>query len=110
ARPAAKPLPLRPQPPRKVAAPFDKLPAEMQKLRLWALGKQVFQAVDFRAELQALYDAGGAGEFPLEDRPLIVLTRGLPATDNEKGWTVEQQEQDHRRLQARLARLSRNSR
>ena len=108
--PDAQPMPMRPRPPTEVDAPFDKLPADMQKLRLWAMGKQLFQAVDFRAELQALHDVGGPGEFPLGDRPLIVLTRSLPETDNEKGWTVEQQEQDHKRLQAELARLSRNSR
>jgi pimeloyl-ACP methyl ester carboxylesterase len=107
--PDAKPMPMRSRP-NKLGAPFDKLPADMQKLRLWAMGKQVFQAVDFRADLQVLFDVGGAVEFPLGNRPLIVLTRGLPATDNEKGWTVEQQEQDHKRLQAKLARLSRNSR
>jgi pimeloyl-ACP methyl ester carboxylesterase len=102
--------PMRVRPPKKLGAPFDKLPADMQKRRLWAMGKQAFQPIDFRAELQVLHDAGGAGEFPLGARPLIVLTRGLPATDNEKGWTVQQQEQDHKRLQAKLARLSRNSR
>jgi pimeloyl-ACP methyl ester carboxylesterase len=108
--PDAKPMPMRSRPPTKLDAPFDKLPADMQKLRLWAMGKQVFQAVDFRVELQALHDVGGTGDSPLGDRPLIVLMRSLPETDNEKGWTVEQQEQDHKRLQAALARLSRNSR
>jgi pimeloyl-ACP methyl ester carboxylesterase len=107
--PDAKPMLMRSRPPTKVDAPFDKLPSDTQKLRLWTMGKQVFQPVDFRAELQILQDVGGAGDFPLGDRPLIVLTRGLPATDEEKGWTVEQQEQDHKRLQAKLARLSRNS-
>lgn len=105
----AKPMPMWPGGPPEVYAPFDKLPADMQKLRLWAMGKQAFHAVDFRAELQTLHDAGGAAEFPLGDRPLIVLTRSLPVTENEEGWTVEQQEQDHKRLQAELARLSRNS-
>lgn len=104
------PMPMRPRPPTKVDAPFDKLPADMQKLRLWAMEKQLFQAVDFRAELQALHDVGEPREFPLGDRPLIVLRRSLPETDNEKGWTVEQEELDHKRLQAELAQLSRNSR
>jgi pimeloyl-ACP methyl ester carboxylesterase len=108
--PDAKPMPMRSRPPTKLGTPFDKLPPDMQRLRLWAMGRQTFQAVDFRAELQVLHDVAEAGAFPLGDRPLIVLTRGLPETDNETGWTVEQQEQDHKRLQATLARLSRNSR
>ena len=81
-----------------------------QALRLWAMGKQSFEPIDFRKELQSLHDCCGTSEPRLGDRPLIVLTRSLPETDAEKGWTVEQQEQDHRRLQGELARLSRNSR
>jgi len=60
--------------------------------------------------MKALHDIAGSGEFPLGDRPLVVLTRSLPDTDDEKGWTVEQQERDHERLQEVLARLSRNGR
>jgi len=106
----AKPMPMRRSPPTKVDAPYDKLPADIQKLRLWAMGSQVFQAIDFRTELETLHDVAGAARLPLGDRPLIVLTRSLPDTDNEEGWTVDQQERDHKRLQAELARLSGNSR
>lgn len=104
--PDAKPF--HPRVPSHLGPPYDKLPAEAQQARLAAMKEQVFAPIDFRTELQTLHDLAGASEHPLGGRPLIVLTRSLRETDDEKGWTAEQQEADHAKLQQQLAKLSRD--
>lgn len=62
--------------PPRIEAPFDKLPPDAQKLRLWMLGhsKLAAAAEDFWPdELQALHESRRGIPCPLGDRPLIVL-------------------------------------
>ncbi len=89
----------------KVEAPYDKLPLDIQQVRLWATSQSKYNEArrsefDFLAEeLARMYAAERAKrEYPLGDMPLIVLTRG------------KNQSEGHSKLQADLVRLSRNGR
>jgi len=91
--------------------PRDKLPAGAQRMRTWALGQvgHVAAAVNpFELdELAALRAAQIKSEQPLGDLPLVVITRG--ALDAE-GPNARSMEEDHRRDQALLAKMSRKAR
>ncbi len=87
----------------KVEAPYDKLPHQAQQIRLWAISQAKYgdarkSEFDFLAEELVLMHAERAQrEYPLGDRPLIILTRGKNPSEG------------HKKLQADLVRLSRNS-
>ncbi len=87
----------------KLAAPYNKLPADIQQMRLWATSQAKYgearrSEFDFLGEeLAQMHAERTKREYPLGDMPLIVLTRGK---DKREG---------HTRLQTDLVRLSRNS-
>jgi len=83
------------------------LPAEAQRMRSWALARwQHMAAANNPVEIDELADfrvLQGRSQHPLGDRPLIVLTRGLP---EEEGPDANALEADHRKEQAAMATLS----
>lgn len=94
----------------KVEPPFNKLPLNIQKIRLWALSQPNHYVADsnpFMAEEFAeIYASNNKREYPLNGLPLIVLTRGVSEYPNEQ---AKQLDEDRRRLQTDLLCLSRNS-
>jgi pimeloyl-ACP methyl ester carboxylesterase len=92
------------------APPRDKLPLEAQRIRTWVLGTlgHVVAAVNpFEHEELAQLRAAAAGDYPLGDLPLVVITRGLP---DEGGPRAQELEEEHRRDHAAMAALSRRGR
>lgn len=90
-----------------------KLPSNIQKMRLWAMAQPNYDAARgsetfaFLAdELARIYTERRNGKYSLGDRPLIVLTRGIPGTDEQANETLAK---DRDRLQADLVTLSSNS-
>jgi pimeloyl-ACP methyl ester carboxylesterase len=87
----------------KVDAPYDKLPPNIQQIRLWAVSQPNYadarrSEFEYLAEEVALIHLDRSKrEYPLGERPLIVLTRGKNANAG------------HQKLQADLVNLSRNS-
>jgi pimeloyl-ACP methyl ester carboxylesterase len=88
--------------------PRDKLPADAQRMRTWALSQVKHYAAyvnPFEAEeLAGMIAEQKAKEHPLGDIPLIVLTAGNP----EYGLDKQALEEDRKKNQAALATLSRN--
>jgi pimeloyl-ACP methyl ester carboxylesterase len=87
--------------------PRGKLPAEAQRMRSWALGRwqHIAAAVNpFEAEeLAALRGERLKNAQLLGDLPLVVLTRGVPESDERDGTGEERKKE-----QAELAAMSRN--
>ena len=94
----------------EIEPPFDKLPADVQKLRLWALGLLPHFAAtydDFAGEESAdTYEWRQKNPHPLGNIPLIVLTR---SENNYPPKFATQLIQEHEQQQADLATLSNNS-
>jgi pimeloyl-ACP methyl ester carboxylesterase len=92
----------------EIDPPFAKLPPEMQKWQLWALGKlSHFAALDSSfapEEAQELYDARTKTEYPLGNIPLIVLRRNTYAYPKKFAEVLEKQ---HKELAESSAHLSR---
>jgi pimeloyl-ACP methyl ester carboxylesterase len=96
------------QPKTSVDPPLDRLPADVQRLRLWAESLGAYD--EFRTnelewsaeELARMYANRENPENKLGNIPLIVLSRGL-------GYDDPQRETDRKRLQDDLERLSTNS-
>jgi len=88
--------------------PRDKLPADAQRMRTWALSQVKHYAAyenPFEAEELALMIADQKKkEYPLGDMPLIVLTAGKA----EYGPNEQALEDERRKNQAALATLSRH--
>ncbi|HXG92063.1 MAG TPA: alpha/beta hydrolase [Blastocatellia bacterium] len=102
--------------PPKIEPPFDKLPAEIQRIRLWALSNpKLFAATDdyWAEELQQMHMQSSAKKFPLGNRPLIVLIPAVkegeapPQGVSAEEWSRINEEKRKQKLG--LARLSRNS-
>src|SRR5215203_5876426 len=98
----------------KIEPPFDKLPKEIQTLRLWALNNPKLSAAtdDFFAdELQAMYQSRAKNPFQLGDIPLVVLVgaknEAAPQGVSEAEW--KQLSEEKRKQKSELANLSRNS-
>jgi pimeloyl-ACP methyl ester carboxylesterase len=91
--------------------PRDKLPADAQRMRAWALGRvgHVLAAVNpvEHEELAALRARAPAHFQSLDSLPLIVITRGRP---DETGPDAARLEQEHRDNLAAIAARSRRSR
>lgn len=89
--------------------PRDKLPESAQRMRAWALGQlgHVAAAVNpFEYdELASLRAERARSTYPLDDLPLVVITRGRL---DEEGPEAERLEEDHRTDQASMAALSRS--
>jgi pimeloyl-ACP methyl ester carboxylesterase len=87
--------------------PRDKLPPEARQMRTWALGRlgHVAAAVNpFEHEELADLRSLARGEYPLQDLPLVVITRGL---NDETGPDALRLEAEHRSDQAAMATWSR---
>ncbi len=88
--------------------PRDKLPADAQRMRTWALGQlgHVAAAVNpfENEELAGLRADRAKTDFPLGDMPLIVLTRGIPEETGPQGAALEV---EHRRDHTAIAAMSR---
>lgn len=89
--------------------PRNKLPADAQRMRTWALGQlgHVAAAVNpfENEELAGLRAERAKSEHPLGDIPLIVLTRGISEKDGPDGEAFAA---EHRRGHTALATMSRN--
>ena len=101
--------------PPKIGAPFDKLPASNQTMRIWALSQppRVSGSEGFLAEeFNELYIARTKQPIPLGDRPLIVLLPkfqyGKPLGGiSEEEWKRIVDEKRQQKLE--FTNLSRNS-
>ena len=91
--------------------PRDKLPSDAQRMRTWALGQLGHVAATVNPveieELAWLRAERAKQPTPLGDRPLVVLTRGMP---EETGPDAPAQEAEHRRDHEKIAGLSRQGR
>ncbi|MGH7494648.1 MAG: alpha/beta fold hydrolase [bacterium] len=97
--------------PPKIEPPFNRLPVDVQQVRLWALAQPQHYAADndpcWAEEFAEIYAARRIQDYPLGDLPLIVLTRGKSEyPDTEEGGKLEV---ERKRLQADLLNLSRHS-
>jgi pimeloyl-ACP methyl ester carboxylesterase len=100
--------------PTTIFPPYDKLPAQYQTLRLWAL-KKVLPLVktwglNLQFDLSRLHEMCVTTPHPLRNLPLAVLTATNFDVVQAPGMTVEQARHDHLRLQGELTSLSTNSR
>ena len=90
-------------------SPRDKLPANAQRMRTWALGQLGHVAAAFNPfenqELAGLRAERAKSPHPLGDMPLIVLTRGISEKDGPDGKAFGE---EHRRDHAAIASMSRN--
>jgi len=98
--------------PPRIEPPFDRLPPEIQQVRLWALAQPQHYAADddpyWGEEFAEIYSARRASQYPLGEIPLIVLTRGKREyPDTEAG---SQLNEERKRMQSDLLHLSQNSR
>ena len=93
------------------APPRDKLPADAQRMRTWALAQvgHVAAAVNpfENEELAGLRAERAKSEHPLGDMPLIVVTSGRSEESGPDGKALED---EHRREHAAIASMSRNGR
>lgn len=89
--------------------PRDKLPPDARRMRSWALGQlgHVLAAVNpfENEELAGLRAVRTKREFPLDDMPLVVITRGI---SEEEGPDNKKFEAEHREDLADMARMSKN--
>ena len=97
--------------PPKIEPPFDRLPANIQQLRLWALAQPQHYPADndpyWGEEFAEIFADRKAHEYPLGNLPLFVLTRGKSEyPETEEG---RQLDEDRKRMQLDLLKLSRNN-
>jgi pimeloyl-ACP methyl ester carboxylesterase len=97
----------------KIEPPFDRLPQDIQALRLWALNNPKLSAAtdDFWAEeLQAIFVARSQTEYSLGDIPLIVLIGGNTG-ETPRGISAEEWQrlsEEKRKQKEELTGLSRS--
>jgi len=88
--------------------PRDKLPPDAQRMRAWARGQLGHIAAGVNPfemeELAALRVEQAKSEYPFGDKPLIVLTRGIPEEHGPDGKALEEERQ---RNHAAVAKRSR---
>ncbi|HEV3087126.1 MAG TPA: alpha/beta hydrolase [Candidatus Elarobacter sp.] len=98
------------QQPAAIESPYDKLPADVQQLRLWAMAQPAHWTADggdyWPEEFQGFHDAKLRDPRPLHDAPLAVLVRAA-----RSGGSAEQMAADAARLSEKstLTELSTNS-
>jgi hypothetical protein len=97
--------------PPKIRPPFDKLPADIQQLRLWAMDQVSHSGSGedlLPEEMLALHQAREKEPQPLADRPLIVLIaariNSAPKGVNPEEWALLQREKIEQKTA--LAKLS----
>ncbi len=97
--------------PPKIDPPYDRLPQNIQEVRLWAKAQpQHYEADDdpyWGEEFAEFYASRKAQPYPLGDTPLIVLTRGKREYPDSDAGTILND--DRKRMQRDLLNLSRNS-
>ena len=101
----------------KIGSPYNRLPAEMQALRLWVLTQPRHYTADdndyMGEEFAELYAARQKQEYPLGDAPLVVLLQkpekpGAPPPGiSADEW--ERFNDEKRRQKMEFTKLSRNS-
>ncbi len=98
----------------QLTSPFDKLPADRQRLRLWAMSlpwsrrrDEGGDTQDLRQDFIAMYRVRAQREHPLGSIPLIVLSK-TPGVEDDEDYTPDQLAWN-RDLQDQLATLSANS-
>jgi len=92
----------------KIEPPFDRLPPDAQRVRLWALGRPGHYAGgdDYLAEITArVHDETSRTPHPLGDLPLVVFDR---TRDEYPPEHMAMLSKEHREQQQALARLSTN--
>lgn len=91
--------------------PRDKLPADAQRMRAWALGHlgHILAGVNpvEHEELAVLRAERAKSEHPVGALPLVVITRGVP---DATGPNAAAMEDEHRKEHAAVARMSRRGR
>jgi len=100
--------------PPSIEPPFTKLPANIQKLRLWALAQPAHMLSDNNPfegeEMAAMYDEHRNYEYPLGDLPLVVIHREVggykPIPNMISADQVQQLERERLSLNQELASLS----
>ncbi|HEU5336413.1 MAG TPA: alpha/beta hydrolase [Terriglobales bacterium] len=99
--------------PTTIYPPYDKLPAQLQNIHLWALRKVLplvkSWGLNLQFDLSRLHEMRLRSPHPLGTMPLAVLTATEFDVTAAPGMTSEQAKQDHLRLQNDLAQLSTNS-
>ena len=99
--------------PETIFPPYDKLPAQFQKLHLSALRKVLplvkTWGLNLQYDLSGLKKARADTPHPLANMPLVVLTASDFNVAQVPGMTSYQVRQDHLRLQDDLASLSTDS-
>ncbi|MGH8692885.1 MAG: alpha/beta fold hydrolase [Burkholderiales bacterium] len=95
----------------KIGPPFNRLPAEIQAMRLWGLAQPHHYVADsdpyWSEEFAEIYASRKKQEYLLGDIPLMVLTRGKREyPNNEVG---NQLNEERKRMQSDLLNLSRSS-
>lgn len=99
----------------KLEPPFDKLPAKIQPLHLWAQSSAVMEKarraeLDWSTEeLARMYFNRGKTEYMLGNLPLIVISRGKGGYEDVRNASAKELEEERIRLQNELAKLSVNS-
>jgi pimeloyl-ACP methyl ester carboxylesterase len=104
----------------KSEPPFDKLPPEIQRMRLWARSKPRDARIaaggdwgDIRADLKLVASTNRDWEYPLRDLPVIAISGTqyeYTKDDAEAGFSsAEEKWRDKFRWDVHLARLSQNS-
>ena len=88
--------------------PRNKLPADAQRMRTWALSQVKHVAAAFNPveeeEIAGLRAERAKSQYPLGDMPLIVLTRGLSEEDGPDGKAFAE---EHRRDHEAISNMSR---
>jgi pimeloyl-ACP methyl ester carboxylesterase len=101
--------------PPKIQPPFNKLPPDVQKVRLWMLSHPKLSAASddyWPEELQALHVARAKTPYPLDDKPLVVLVgtnkgEGAPPNVSPEEW--KRLVEEKRQQKAGFVNLSHNS-
>jgi len=100
----------------KISAPYNRLPAEIQAARLWALSQPRHYAADnapyLSEELAEIYAARQKQEYPLGDTPLVALLPKPAVGNPPPGVTADEWRrvnEEKRRQKEEFAKLSRNS-
>ncbi|MBX3277720.1 MAG: alpha/beta hydrolase [Acidobacteria bacterium] len=88
--------------------PRDKLPPEAQRMRAWARGQLGHIAAGVNPfemeELAALRTEQAKSEYPFGDKPLIVLTRGIPEESGPDGKAMEEERRSNHAAVAKRSR------
>jgi hypothetical protein len=100
--------------PETISPPYDRLPAQLQTLHLWALRRALplvkTWGLTLQYDLSRLQKARTGNPHPLGKMPLVVLTASDFNVAQAPGVTADTLRQDHLRLQDDLASLSTDSR